>query len=78
MEVCKLLQFGSEVVYPDGLNGGLEPLWVPLPKQLIWDAEPTSELAVLQVKLSRTTLGDKPITAPQQSSMPISTLHSVH
>ena len=40
LEVHKLLQFGSKVVYPEGLNGGLEPLWVPLPKQSIWDTEP--------------------------------------
>ena len=53
--VHKLLQFGSKVVYLEGLNGGLEPLWVPLPKQLIWDAESTSGPAVLQVNLPRTT-----------------------
>ena len=41
LEVHKLLQFGNEVVYPEGLNGGLEPLWVPLLKQSIWDAEST-------------------------------------
>ena len=31
LEVCQLLQSGGEVVYPEGLNGGLELLWVPLP-----------------------------------------------
>ena len=77
LEVCKVLQFGSEVVYPEGLNGGLEPLQVPLPKQSIWDADSTSKLAVLQVNLSRTTPGDKPIVAPQWSSMLISTPHSI-
>ena len=77
LEVCKLLQFGSKVVYPEGLNGGLEPLWVPLPKQLIWDTESTSKPAILQVNLPRTTPGDKLIVAPQQLSMSISTLHSI-
>ena len=55
----------------------MEPLWVPLPKELIWDTESTCELAVLQVNLSRTIPGGKPIVAPQWSSMMISTLHSV-
>ena len=26
LEVCKLLQYGDQVVYPEGLNGGLEPV----------------------------------------------------
>ena len=77
LEVCKLLQFGSKVVYPEGLNGGLEPLWFPLLKQSIWDAESTSKPAILEVNLPRTTPGDKLIVAPQWSSMPISTLHSI-
>ena len=77
LEVCKLLQFGSKVVYPEAVNGGLEPLWVPLPKQSIWDAKSTGKPAVLQVNLPRITPGDKPIIAPQWSSMPISTPHSV-
>ena len=77
LEVHKLLQFDSKVVYPEGVNGGLGPLQVSLPRQSIWDAESTNKLAVLQVNLSRTTPGDKPIIAPQQLSMPISTPHSI-
>ena len=77
LEVCKLLQFGSKVVYPEGQTGGLELLWVPLPNQSVSDAESTSKPAVLQVHLPRTTPGDKPIVALQSSSMLISTLHSV-
>ena len=73
LEVHELLQFGSKVVYPEGLNGGFKPLWVPLAKQLILDAESTSKPAILQVNLPRTTPGDKPIVAPQQSSTPFST-----
>ena len=77
LDVHKLLQFGSEVVYPEGLNGGLELLWVPLPKQSIWDTESTNKPAILQVNLPRTTPRDKPIITLQQSSMPISTPNSV-
>ena len=65
LEVHKLLQFGSKMVYPEGLNGGLEPLCVPLPKQLIWDVESTGKPAILQVNLPRTTSGDKAIIASQ-------------
>ena len=32
MEVCKLLQFGSEVVYPEGLNGVWNHCGFPFPK----------------------------------------------
>ena len=42
LEVCQLLHLGSEVVYPEGLNG-LELVWVPLHKLLIWEAESTGE-----------------------------------
>ena len=37
LEVHKLLQCGVEVVYPEGINGGLELWWVSLPKLPIWD-----------------------------------------
>ena len=47
------------------------------PKLLIWDAESTTKPAILQVNLPRTTPGDRPIVAPQWSSMPISTPHSI-
>ena len=58
LEVCKLLQCSSEVVYPKGLNGGFELIWVSLPKQLVWDAESTNELAMLQINLHSTTHRD--------------------
>ena len=32
LEICKLLQYGREVVYPEGLNGSFELIWIPLPK----------------------------------------------
>ena len=73
LEVCKLLQCGVEVVYPEGLNGGLELLWVLLLKLPIWDSDFHMESAhkptLLQVNLPRIIL--------QQSSTPISPLHSV-
>ena len=73
LEACKLLPCGVEVVYPEGLNGGLELLWVSLPKLPIWDldshVESAHEPTLLQVNLPRFT--------PQWSSTPISSLHSV-
>ena len=69
LEVRKLLQHGSEVVYLEGLNVGF--------KQLVWDEESTNELAMLLVNLPRTTHGDVTMTTSPWSSMPISSLHSV-
>ena len=73
LEVCKLLQCGVEVVYPEGLSGGLELLQVFLPKLPIWDWDSNVEFAqkplLLQVNLPR--------IVPQQSSTPIPSPHSV-
>ena len=65
LEVCQLFQVDSTVVYPEGLNGGLDPLWAPLPKLPIWDMESTCESTQLQVTLPRTTWGDIPKAIPQ-------------
>ena len=43
LEVHKFLQCGGKVVYPEGLNEGLEPLQVSLPRFLIWDLDPLVE-----------------------------------
>ena len=43
LEIHQLLHLGSEVVYPECLNGGLEPVQVPLPKLPIWEVESTSQ-----------------------------------
>ena len=51
LEIYKFLQCGREVVYPEGLNWGFELIWVPLPKQSVWDAESTDEPAMLQINL---------------------------
>ena len=77
LEVCKLLQCGNEVVYPEGLNGGFKLIWVPLPKQLVWDAESTNEPAMLQINNPSTTHRHVTMAASQWSSMPISSPHSV-
>ena len=57
LDVCKLLQCGVEVVYLEGLNRGLEPLQVSLPKLPIWDPDshmgPSQEPMHLQVNLPR-------------------------
>ena len=76
LEVCKLLQCSSEVVYPEILNGGFKLIQVPLPKQPVWDAESTNKPAILQVNLPRTTCRDMTTAASQGSLMPISCPHS--
>ena len=64
-------------MYPEGLNGSLEPLWAPLLKLPIWDTESTCESTQLQVTLPRTTWGDIPKAIHLWSSMLTSSLHSV-
>ena len=77
LEVHKLLQCGSEVVYPEGLNGGFKLIWVPLPKQLIWDMESTNEPTMLKANLPRTTHRDVTTATSQWSLISISSPHSV-
>ena len=67
LEVCKLLQYGDQVVYPEGLNGGLEPLQPSLLGPLwVLDAlgKPACEPSFLLVDLSQVTLGDHMPKAP--------------
>ena len=49
LEVCQLLYSGGVVIYPGGLNGGLEPVWVTLPELPLWKAESTKEDIQLQI-----------------------------
>ena len=81
LEVHKFLQCGGELVYPEGLNGSLEPLWVSLPKPPIWDLDPHVESShkptLLQVNLPRITHGGKLSITSQWFTMPISSPHSV-
>ena len=65
------------MVYPEGLNGGLEPIQVPVPKLLIWEAESTDKATQLQITLPRTTQGDSPKAIPLWLLMPVSSPHSV-
>ena len=55
LEVHQLLHSGGVVIYPGGLNGGLEPVWVTLLKLPLWEMGSTSEDTQLQITLSRTT-----------------------
>ena len=68
LEVHKLLQCGDWVVYPEGLNGGLEPVQTLLSGSLIWGMdmldEPTCKPSFLLVDLSQVTLGDHMPNSP--------------
>ena len=77
MEVYQLLHLGGVVIYPGGLNGGLEPVWVTLPKLPLWEVESTSEDTQLQITLPRATQGDSPEAIPLWSLTPVSSPHSV-
>ena len=43
LEVCQILYLGGVVIYPEGWNGGLEPVQVTLPKLPLWEVESTRE-----------------------------------
>ena len=68
IEVCKLLQCGDQVVYPKGLNGGLEPKRFSLPGPPVWymDAlgKPTHKPLLLKVDLSSIKPRDQMSIAP--------------
>ena len=77
LEVCQLLYLGGVVIYPKGLNGGLEPLWVTLPNLPLWEAESTSEDTWLQITLPRPTQGDSPGAVSLWLLTPVSSPHSI-
>ena len=62
LEVCKLLQYGDQVVYPEGLNGGLEPVQTLLSGPLLQGGDVlgsfTHEPSFPLVDLSWVTLED--------------------
>ena len=60
-----------------GLKGGLEPVWVTLPKLPLCEMGSTSEDTQLQITLPRTTQGDSPEAVPLWPSTPISSPHSI-
>ena len=63
LEVCQLLQCGDQVVYPKGLNGGLEPVLTSLTASLAQGMNmlgaPTHKPSFLPVDLSQVTPGDQ-------------------
>ena len=52
LEVCQLLQLEDQVVYLEGLNGGMEPVVTHLPKSLVHGMSMLYEPIFLQVDLS--------------------------
>ena len=65
------------MIYPGGLNGGLEPVSVTLLKLLLWEMGSTSRDTQLQITLPRTTQGDSPEAVLLQLLTLVSSLHSV-
>ena len=81
LEVCQLLQCGDQVVYPKGLNGGLEPVLTSLSGALVQGmnmlGEPACKPSFLSVDLSRFTLEDHSpeVSAPCRTSTPTPLSH---
>ena len=81
LEVHKLLQDGDQVVNPEGLNGGLEPLQTSLSGPLLWGqvalGDSTCEPSFLLVDPFQATLGDCIPEAPTpcRTSTPSSPSH---
>ena len=65
------------MVYPEGLNGGLEPVVTLLPESLACGTSMLEELTFLQVDLSQFTAGDcaPKASAPRRTSAPTSPIH---
>ena len=63
LQVWRILHYGSHVVCPEGLNGGLEPVQLSIPQLPMWDmnifCRPVHECLQLQVNLPRAMLSDK-------------------
>ena len=82
LEVCKLLQCGDQVVYPKGLNRGLELVQTSLSGSLIQGMDmlgkPAHEPSFLLMDLSQVTLGNHTPEVPAscRTSTPPSSLHS--
>ena len=65
------------MIYPGGLNGGLEPVQVTVLKLPLWEMGSTSEDTQLQITLPRTTQGDSPEAVPLWALTLVSSLHSI-
>ena len=59
LEVCQLLQWEDQVVYPEGLNEGLEPVLTTLQGSLAHGMSMLNKPAFLLVDLSQVTPGDQ-------------------
>ena len=79
LEECQLLQWEDQVVYPEGLNGGLEPVVTSLPESLAHGMSVFNELTFLQVDFSQVTPGDhvSKASAPHRTLTPTSPSHLV-
>ena len=77
LEVCKLLHSGGVVIYPGGLNGGLEPVQVTLLKLPLWEMGSTNKDMWLWITFPRTTQEDSLEAVPLQLSTLVSSPHSV-
>ena len=81
LEVCKLLQYGDQVVYPKELNGGLKPVQTSLSGPLLWGQDAlgssTHEPSFLLMDLFWVTLRDHmpKAPAPYRASTPSSPSH---
>ena len=80
LEVHQLLQCGDWVVYPDGLNGSLEPVLTFLSGALVQGMnmlEPACKPSFLSVDLPQFTLGDcsPKVSAPCRTSTPTPPSH---
>ena len=82
LEIGKLLQCGDQVIYPKGLNWGLEPTSFSPPEPPVCDmdifSEPVCKPLLFQVDLSSVMLGGWVLIAlaPHRASTPSSSLHS--
>ena len=76
LEICQLLQLEDQVVYPKGLNGGLEQVLTSLSEVLVQGmntlSEPAHETSFLSVDLPQCELGDHSpkVSAPCRTSAP--------
>ena len=77
LEVCLLLQLECQVVYPEGLNGALEPVVTSLPESLTHGMNMLDKPTFLLVDLSHFIAGNHvpKASAPHDTLTPISPTH---
>ena len=77
LEVHQLLQSEGWVVYPEGLNGGLEPVVTSLPESLAHSVSMLGKPTFLVVDLSHVMSGDQvpEDSAANRTSTPTSPMH---